>query len=214
MPAKDVAVIRRIERELEAGDLDAIEWQQGEPVIIDRYWSGEIAPSGRHLEARLLWSANALYVRFSADQREPLVVSTKPDLSKKSPGLWDRDVCEIFVAPDADRPNSYFEFELAPTGEWLDVAIEVGPEKRMSDWDYASCMQTAARIDADRVISTMRIEWKAFGRSPKTGDEWRGNLLRCVGRDPDRGYLAWQPTYTDVPSFHVPEKFGTFIFES
>jgi hypothetical protein len=47
---------------------------------------------------------------------------------------------------------------------------------------------------------------------PKSGDVWLGNLLRCVGRDPDRGYLAWQPTMTEKPNFHVPEKFGEFEF--
>ena len=44
-------------------------------------------------------------------------------------GLWDRDVCEIFIAPDEHVIERYFEFEAAPTGEWLDVAIHWSPTK-------------------------------------------------------------------------------------
>jgi hypothetical protein len=40
---------------------------------------------------------------------------------------------------------------------------------------------------------------------------WRINLFRCVGVGDDR-YLAWQPTYTAEPSFHVPEVFGWLDF--
>jgi len=213
MPAESVAIVTRVDHEFDIAELDAGAWQRAEPLMVERYWSGEIAPSDRRFEVRLLWSADALYVRYQANQNEPIIVAEKPDLSKKSIGLWDRDVCEIFLAPDTDHPEKYFEFEVAPTGEWLDVAIEVRPDGRISDWEYTSGMQTASRIETDRVISAMRIEWKAFGRVPEANAEWRGNLFRCVGSDPNRGYLAWQPTFTDVPSFHVPERFGTFIFK-
>ena len=32
--------------------------------------------------------------------------------------------------------------------------------------------------------------------------------------DPTRGYLAWRPTLTKSPNFHVPSKFGNFRFVS
>src|SRR5205085_893283 len=79
-------------------NLTAPEWSKAMEVAVTSYWSGEAAPAGRAFRARLLWSDNALYVRFEANQDEPLVVSEKPDLSQKVRGLWDRDVCEIFIA--------------------------------------------------------------------------------------------------------------------
>jgi len=193
-------------------DLDHPAWDQANSVRITKYWSGETAPIERQFTARLLWSDEALYVRFDAAQYEPLIVSDTPDLSQKSIGLWDRDVCEIFVAPDAGQPDRYYEFEVAPTGEWLDVAIEKSADGRKADWDYHSGMTVASRIETDKVISSTRIPWSTFDRQPSSGDEWRGNLYRCVGQDPTRGYLAWLPTLTLEPSFHVPEKFGRFVF--
>src|SRR5438445_10396853 len=123
--------IGHIKRDIAISAFKDKAWRHALPVGIDTYWSGEKAPETRKFEARLLWSATALYVRFEAAQHEPLVVSDKPDLTKKIRGLWDRDVCEIFIAPDRSTRNKYYEFEVAPTGEWIDLGIEVTPEKRI-----------------------------------------------------------------------------------
>ena len=128
-------------------------------------------------------------------------------------GLWDRDVCEIFIAPDPTVMERYFEFEAAPTGEWLDVAIHWTNAKRESDWELNSHMTTAARIEKDRVTIAMRIPWNQWIHEPRAGERWRVNLFRCVGSDPTRGYLAWQPTRTPHPDFHVPQVFGWLDFK-
>ena len=204
--------ITHITNDFLINELTSAQWNKASDVTMANYWSGESAPIGRHFKARLLWSETAMYIRFEADQNEPLIVSDKPDLTKKTKGLWDRDVCEIFIAPNKANRNRYFEFEIAPTGEWIDVGIEVLPHKRESDWDYASGMKSAAKIEKDKVVMAIKIEWKALGKTPKAGDIWLGNLFRCVGKDPTRGYLSWLPTKTKEPSFHVPSKFGEFEF--
>ena len=211
MPNASVQV-NHIGSDFPVSELDNAVWKKASEVEVATYWSGETAPAGRRFRVRLLWSESALYARFEAAQPEPLVVSEKPDLRRKTMNLWDRDVCEIFIAPDKAAPNKYYEFEVAPTGEWIDIGVEVTPEKRTSDWDYASGMKSAASIRKDRVVTAMKVEWKALGKKPAAGDVWLGNLFRCVGNDPDRGYLAWRPTGTSSPAFHVPEAFGEFVF--
>ncbi len=194
------------------GSLDSHLWLRAEPLVIDRYWSRRPAPRHRSFISRLIWSPKSLHVRFEAEQAEPLFVSDKPKLNEKSIGLWERDVCEIFIAPDQSEPQRYFEFEVAPTGEWLDLSIEVANGDRNTAWDYHSGMQAAARIEEGRILMTIEVPWEAFGRKPRSGDAWLGNIFRCVGREPDRGYLAWSPTMTEIPNFHVPERFGRLIF--
>lgn len=202
-----------IENDLAVADAANAAWTRTDGITIEKYWSGKRAPNERHFTTRLLWSASAMYVRFDAAQAEPLIVSDRPDVTAKSIGLWDRDVCEIFVAPNVNEPRRYFEFEVAPTGEWLDVALDLTSGERNSDWEYSSGMETFAEIGPDCVVMTMKIPWNAFGRpGPKTGDVWLGNLFRCVGEGVGRGYLAWQPTLTVDPAFHVPERFGEFCF--
>jgi hypothetical protein len=127
-------------------------------------------------------------------------------------GLWDRDVCEVFVAPGSAVPEKYFEFEVAPTGEWLDVAIDLTTGERQYDWDFNSQMTTAARIEQHRVTMAIRLPWNDRLPKPQKGERWRVNLFRCVGKDPKLRYLAWQPTRTPEPLFHVPQAFGWLAF--
>lgn len=207
-----VAEARRIELEIKASDLEHPLWMTATPVLLERYWSGEEAPAGRQAEARLLWSDAALYARFVCTQTEPLVVSPEPQTNGKTIGLWHRDVCEIFLAPDGSAPERYFEFEAAPTGEWLDLAIVWVENERVTDWEFDSGMTTAAQISEGSIVVAMRIPWAALGRAPQAGTRWRGNLFRCVGEGETRGYLAWQPTCTDEPCFHLPAAFGEIAF--
>ena len=189
-------------------------WNLGTEVEITLNWDGSHAPAGRYFSVLPLWSDTAYYFRFIATQAEPLVINPEPRVDKKTIGLWERDVCEVFIAPGLEEPRKYFEFEVAPTREWLDLGIDLTSGERVTRWDYNSGMQAAARVEEDRVIMAIKIPWKAFEQKPKAGDIWLGNIFRCVGKDPDRGYLAWQPTFTSEPNFHVPEKFGELVFES
>lgn len=204
--------IARIEKDFPIDKLDNAKWKSAEEISIENYWSGENAPVGRHFKTKLLWSDSAFYIRFRANQIEPLVVSKSPALKTKTIGLWDRDVCEIFVAPDIKEPEKYFEFEIAPTGEWVDLQIYQLSEKRETDFEYDSGMQSVARIEKDKVTTAIKIPWSAFGVTPRFDEIWKGNLFRCVGSGATRGYLAWSPTKTARPNFHVPEKFGEFQF--
>jgi hypothetical protein len=206
--------ISRIESDFSISVIENDIWNSGKEAEISLNWNGSQAPAGRYFSVTPLCSDTAIYFRFLATQDEPLVVSSEPLFDKKTVGLWERDVFEVFIATDKDEPNKYFEFEVAPTGEWLDLAIDSTSGERNTDWDYASGMETSAAIEENHVIIAMKIPWEAFGRKPKVGEVWLGNIFRCVGREPDRGYLAWRPTMTEKPNFHVPERFGEFEFTS
>jgi hypothetical protein len=205
--------IAHIKNDFAIGELKNKAWDTAKNVVIDKYWSGESAPKGRQFKAKILWSDTAIYVRFEANQKEPLVVSETANLKTKTKGLWDRDVCEIFLAPKKSEFRKYFEFEIAPNGEFIDLGIYQKPGERITDWDYSSGIQSKSLIGKDKVWMAIKIEWKAFGATPKTGDIWLGNMFRCVGKGETRGYLAWSPTFTKEASFHVPEKFGEFEFD-
>jgi hypothetical protein len=204
---------RYISQPISEADFDNPIWEQCQLVRIERYWSGEPAMDSRHAEARVCWSSEALHVRFVGRQKEPLVVSDNPRKDRKTLGLWDRDVCEIFLAPDPAEPWRYFEFEAAPTGEWVDLGITVLPSGRETDWDYASGFTTAAKLEGEQLLVGMRIPWSEAIPKPKAGEEWRVNVFRCAGPEAPERYLAWRPTRTGEPNFHVPEAFGVLHFQ-
>jgi hypothetical protein len=179
----DSIILRQTGETIQASDLDHALWKHAPAVHLTRYYSGEIAPQTRHAEARLLWTPEALCVRFQCPQAEPLVIGSAPQMKTKTIGLWNYDVCEIFVAPDANAPEHYFEFEVAPSGEWLDLEIKWKPDGRITNWEYASGMTAAGRRLACEICVAMCIPWAAFGRVPLAGDVWRANLFRIVGSD-------------------------------
>jgi alpha-galactosidase len=194
-------------------EFDHSAWSNSPPVRITQLWSGEQAPASRHAEVRVIWSDPAMCVRFICNQQEPLTISRSPKLDGKTIGLWDRDVCEIFVAPHANQPQRYLEFEAAPTGEWVDLTVDTKAESHLKDFDFQSGMTVASRIEEGRVTISMRIPWSDSLPKPQPGDEWRANLFRCVGLGNER-YLAWQPTRTEEPNFHVPQAFGWLRFDA
>ena len=205
-------VIKHISADFPIADTGRPEWRTAISAVMNSYWSGTDAPATRHTAVRALWSDTSLYVRFDSSQAEPLVVSDSPGLEVKTLGLWDRDVCEIFIAPDKHEPRKYYEFEASPRGEWVDLIVDLTSGMRRIDVEYVSGMSAAASISEDKVITVMRIPFAAFRKRPEPGESWLGNVFRCVGQGPDRGYLAYNPTGTTMPNFHVPEKFVGFEF--
>src|SRR5215216_6188165 len=213
MDSEKTIVAPYVDWPIAESDFDNEICQTCQPVKISLLWSGEPAAAARHAEARVCWSNEALHVRFVGTQREPLVVSANPVIDKKTLGLWDRDVCEIFLAPDTTNTSRYFEFEAAPTGEWVDLGITLTPSGRETDWDFASGFTTAAQLEKDQLMIGMRIPWSEAIPKPEAGEEWRVNVFRCVGPEAPERYLAWRPTRTPEPNFHVPEAFGWLHFE-
>jgi hypothetical protein len=131
--------------------------------------------------------------------------------------LWDRDVVEMFLGDDWKNIRHYREFEIAPTGDWIDLAINL--DKESYDQSWRSGWKTAARIDEKAKIwyAAARIPLAAISeQTVKAGTKWRANLYRIegVGGDPDRHFLCWQPTcVVNRDPNHVPENFGTIVFE-
>jgi hypothetical protein len=126
---------------------------------------------------------------------------------KERLGLWDRDVVEAFIGVDPLDPNHYTEFEVAPTGEKLDLILTL-PER---DFDWNSGFEAAVRVNRkSRVWTTeFRIPLKSLGGSkPEVGTRWRLNLYRHAAGE--RAFLAWSPTATATA--HTPARFGLIEF--
>ncbi|HTG93602.1 MAG TPA: carbohydrate-binding family 9-like protein [Pyrinomonadaceae bacterium] len=213
MDQQATVVAQHVANPLDVKDLKSAVWDDAQPVGIERLWSGQRAPAARHAEVRLCWSDEGLHALFGCEQHEPVIAAHAPSTNKKTIGVWDRDVCEIFVAPDATNPSVYYEFEAAPNGEWVDLGIVNKPTGRETEWDYSSGMTTTSIVGDDFVFTLITIPWSLRIPKPKSGDVWRVNLFRCIGLHPTDRYLAWRPTKTPEPNFHVPDAFGWLRFE-
>ena len=167
---------------------------------------------------KAFWSDTDLYFFFRCPYKE-LNLFLPPNHAGPRVGLWDRDVVEMFLGDDWHNIRHYREFEIAPTGDWIDLAIDLD-KKEDNDHSWRSGWETLASTDKAHKIwySAARIPLKSISTQPvSAGTKWRMNLYRIdgLGADPVRHFLCWQPTCVqNRDPNHVPEHFGTLIFEA
>jgi len=206
-PSEIIASYVAHEIKLEAAR-PATAWQSAHPIIFHSDWQGKNSDEQRETQVRVLWSSQTLYLRFECRYRE-LYVFESSDLNGRRDHLWDRDVVEAFLQPDPSRERYYREFEVSPNGMWIDLDIFPGGLA-----DLKSGMQRSVLLDekARRWSAELAIPLNAITRNFDPRAVWRANFYRVEGRKEPRAYLAWQPTGTPEPNFHVPSAFGRLWF--
>ena len=173
----------------------------------DRY--GKPVANAR-TEIRGRWTGSHLHFLFTS-QFEKMKLKPGPSKVKETWGLWEFDVVEIFIGYELSNIKRYKEFEISPMGEWVDLDVDQDRKGLEVDWRWDSNMEWHTRIDeaAKLWYCEVRIPWKSIatpGKPVKAGDEFRLNLYRIEGAEPERRYLAWRPV--NSPSFHTPAAFG------
>jgi Carbohydrate-binding family 9 len=185
------------------------DWQRAGPVRFCHDWQGKRDDPKRQTEVWILWTESDLYVRFRCHYRAIHVFSNAGADGRKD-RLWDRDVVEVFLQPDRFGEKYYKEFEVGPNGQWLDLEITPrGLRHITSGMRCTVTLEEAARV----WTAELAIPMPALAQKFDPAQPWRVNFFRCEGIDPERFYSAWQPTGTPEPNFHVPDKFGTLIFQ-
>jgi alpha-galactosidase len=183
-------------------------WKSATPIVFSSDWQGQNADSGRETSVRVLWSGKYLYLRFECHYRE-LFTFEDSDPNGRRDHLWDRDVAEAFLQPDPSRERFYREFEISPNGMWIDLDIFPGGRA-----DLRSGLQRSVAVDEKSHTWTaeLAIPMKSLTENFDPSAIWRVNFYRVEGKSEPRAYLAWQPTKTPQPNFHVPSAFGSLRF--
>jgi hypothetical protein len=197
-------------------DPDSVTWKNAGTARIVKDCSRTVDYADLDTEVRAFWTDRSLYLLFACPYRSLNRFPPGPN-GRDRDKLWDRDVVEVFLGDDWKNIRHYREYEIAPTGERVDLAINLdgGGEGRAwnSGWD------TRARIDEAATVwySAARIPLESVSSaSVVAGTRWRINLYRIDGEGPDsqRRFLCWQPTcVVNRDPNHVPEAFGTLVFQ-
>lgn len=183
-------------------------WADAPSVSMDLDFLGARIP-GPPTEVRSRWTNGNLYLLYICPYNE-LNLKPDPNVTAKTPKLWDWDVAEAFIGSDFQHINLYKEFEVSPQGEWVDLDIDSDHQDTQTALKWNSGIAVAARIDAEHKVwyGEMRIPFASIiPRPPEKGMELRIGLYRCSGIGGNRTYYAWSPT--GKRSFHVPAAFGT-----
>jgi len=172
----------------------AAEWQDAVPVTFCSDWQGKNPDPARQTQVRVLWSPHTLYLRFDCRYRE-LYLFADAEPNGRRDRLWDRDVAEAFLQDDPTRTRYYKEFEVSPK-------------------DLRSGLQRSVWLNesAHTWTAELAIPMKSLTTHFDPAAVWRVNFYRVEGVKEPRNYLAWRPTNTPQPNFHVPSAFGRMRF--
>jgi alpha-galactosidase len=186
----------------------AREWQSASPVLFSSDWQGNNPDASRETGVQSLWSDRTLYLRFACRYRELFLFPDSAPNGRRD-HLWDRDVAEAFLQPDPSLERRYREFEVSPNGMWID--LDISPDGLA---DLKSGMQRSVFLDekAQTWSAELAIPLEALTEAFDPKAIWRVNFYRIEGIKEPRSYLAWQPTNTPEPNFHVPAAFGRMRF--
>lgn len=196
------------------GNLDKTAWRHAERARFNHDMSGQRIYAEAQTEVASAWTAAHVYFAFWCTF-SILNVFEGEDAAKERWGLWERDVVEVFINPEPGRFNHYYEFEVAPNNQWID--LEIDKEKNpFNDASWDSHFEHATRVQAARHVWTCEMRIPAASlkiREIAPELEWRANLFRADGPGDNsvRRLMAWSP----IPggkSFHAPERFGIIRF--
>jgi hypothetical protein len=189
-------------------------WKRARWIKFSHSMSGDRDHPEQATRVASVWTATSVYFAFLC-KYDRLNVFPGEDVQKERWELWNRDVAEVFLNPQPTRLLHYYEFEVAPNNQWIDLEITRG-EKPNHDASWNSGFSHAVRIDEKNHlwIVEMRIPLRPMGASEiKPGTEWRGNFFRAAGQgqDAERKFLAWS-SIPEGRTFHVPSCFGIVRF--
>ena len=205
---RTAVAVRMIGRTDAEGFPEPSSWEAAPSLRFQADWQGKNADPERETEVRLLWTPEALYLRFRAKYRV-ITVFADAEPNGRRDQLWDRDVAEVFLQPNELDRRRYKEFEISPNGMWIDLDIAPGEKHDLK----SGLRRRAALNEASKTwIAELALPMKSLTERFDAAASWRVNFYRVEGTREPRFYSAWQPTGTPVPNFHVSQVFGKLIF--
>lgn len=172
---------------------------------------------------KMLYDNDNLYVIFHVEDRYVRIVTN----TINGP-VWNDACVEFFFSPDTLYPLWYFNLEVTGGGtplmhynlipftdvtklDTLDIAtIEIAhslpeivdPEIKDSiTWT----LEYSLPLDLLKKYSNLTV--------PKQGVKWRANFYKTATTNSNPHYITWNFVDNPKPNFHLPEFFGTIVFE-
>lgn len=203
------------------GKFDEADWRSA-PSVGGFHFPWE-AGANEPTEAKLLWDEEFLYVAFNCAD-----ASIRGERTERDSPVYHDDCVELFVSPDPDRLEMYFNIEMNVKGARLDHFHPKGVGSK-AEWNptgirISTTVQGTLNQDGDADRSwrlEAAIPFAAYSEiarntPPQTGDVWRLNLNR-LNYDRPGGQTRlqrsqWAPGDPDKASFHAPQWFGKVVF--
>lgn len=198
------------------------EWKQVQSLEIQK----QMGPDPKFVpkvKAKLLYDDDNIYGIFHVEDR--YVKSTVQEFNGNVSG----DSCvEFFFSPDTNFPERYFNLEINAGGTPL-IFYVTKPREEFIKLEAEDIRQIEIAHSLPEVVdpeitepTTWTIEFRIpiamlekFSKvtRPKSGTVWKANLYKTGSETSNPNYLTWAYVDHPKPNFHLPQFFGTLIFQ-
>lgn len=198
------------------------QWKKIKPIEI-RHYMGNVSQFEPEVKSKVMYDENNVYVIFQVKDRFVKSVTTEYN------GPVSTDSCvEFFFSPDTEFPLRYFNLEINAGGTPLMFYItKPMSELKKLTADELKQIQIAhslpAKVDPEITEPvTWTIEYRlpisvlskyANVTQPSKGVIWKANFYKTGSRTSNPNYLTWSFVDNPRPNFHLPQFFGTLIFQ-
>ena len=204
------------------GNWNKSQWKKIKPLEI-KLNMGEVSPFTPDVQSKMMYDQNNLYVIFEVKDRFVKSVITEYN------GPVSTDSCvEFFFSPDSEFPLRYFNLEVNAGGTPLMFYItKPMSERKTLTTDELQQIQIAhslpAKVDPE---ITEPVTWTIECRipvallnkyanvtQPAKGVVWKANFYKTGSKTSSPNYLTWSFVDNTRPNFHLPQFFGTLVFQ-
>jgi hypothetical protein len=199
------------------GDVSKPQWKKAKWIRFNHNFMGTEDYPEVETEVASIWTKDHIYFAYRAHYTA-LNTYEGEDAAKERWKLWERDVVEVFLNPRPKHMRQYYEFEVAPNNQWLDLTVNLDDGKDFPHPDWDSGWDHATRVDGKAKIWSceFRIPLSSMNVSGiKPGEVWRLNFYRMDGKeegDNKRHFMGWSPISPPHFGYHTPQYFGMIRF--
>lgn len=140
-------------------------------------------------------------------------VSAKSIFGKKDLGPkeypYDFDVVEVFVTNSSDAKPKYFEFEVTPYNQGLQVNV-IDPRQEFY-FGVKDGFEHRAAINVEGWEAELRIPLQTIGCDARQPLRLRGGAFAALGEGASRVYWSLFELPAGKPDFHVPAAFQPLL---
>lgn len=195
------------------GKLSEKGWAKAKSVTLMYPWDFQTGAK-QLTTVKLLSDQDFLYVGYECVDNDITAI-----LEKRDDPVYKDDCVEIFINtnPAADH---YFGFEMNATGVLYDYFYSYPQKHDMTPNLDGILLKTEMRgtlnqpTDQDRGWTLeVAIPFKSLNATPKKGDQWKIQLNRWDGTEPNRRLSMWSNSGMKKANPHNPERFGKLFFK-
>jgi len=197
-------------------------WSDIDAIVLENYM-GEKPEHFPRVEAKVAYDSERIYIIWKVDDQYIRAVA------KEHQGPVFQDSCvEFFFIPDNLGGTEYFNLEMNCGGTMLfhhqDFKKKGSINITKDDINQMNVAHSMPRLVKKEIqeATTWYLEYSIpFSilanyyqlQAPKSGSVWKANFYKCADKTSHPHWLTWSEVDHPTPRFHLPEFFGTLVFE-